>query len=75
MLLHLTPGLSDAEAGFLAGYASCVQTASDLIELANPNIDQWMAASRDVFTAAELAELAQAATAILARRNRPAVAA
>ncbi|MFF3443684.1 hypothetical protein [Streptosporangium sp. NPDC002721] len=75
MRLHLTPGLSDAEAGFLAGYVSAINTASDLVELAGADVGQWMEASRDVLTEAELAELAQTATAILARRNRPAVAA
>ncbi|WP_436759288.1 hypothetical protein [Streptosporangium sp. V21-05] len=75
MLLHLTPGLSDAEAGFLTGYVSAINTASDLIELAGADVSWWMTASRNVLTTDELAELAQTAADILARRNRPAVAA
>lgn len=74
-MLKLTPGLNEIEAAFHTGYASAIHTASDLITLTGADTDQWMAASRTILTTAELAELAQAATAILARRNGTAVAA
>lgn len=70
-MLKLTPGLSEAEAAFHIGYASAIQTASDLIQFAGADPERWMAASINVLTAPELAELAQAATQILARRSDP----
>ncbi|GAA3039525.1 hypothetical protein [Streptosporangium longisporum] len=74
-MLHLTAGISPIEAAFQAGYASCAQTASDLVELAGADPERWMAASRNILSETELAELAQAAAQILARRGGMAVAA
>ena len=74
-MLKLTAGIDPIEAAFHTGYASAIHTASDLITLTGTNVDQWMAASRNILTTEELAELAQTAAQILARRDGMAVAA
>ncbi|MGC5012471.1 hypothetical protein ACLQ2R_17035 [Streptosporangium sp. DT93] len=74
-MLKLTPGVDPIVVAFQAGYASCAQTASDLIAFTGADVDDWMTASRNILTQTELAELAHAAAEILARRNSTAVAA
>jgi hypothetical protein len=67
--------MNEIEAAFHIGYASAVQTASDLLALNGADPEDWMRASRNVLTATELAELAQYGAQILARRGGTAVAA
>ena len=71
------PGSSvdPVEVAFYAGYASAVQTASDLIELNGADVEDWMRASRNLLTQDELFELGHFAVQLLGRRTSGEVAA